>query len=197
MQNNKTHLVLDESHKVKNYQASVTRCVLRISSYPINKQILSGTPMPKNIIDIVSQFDFLHGTGLSNEIISRFNNPQENFTRLRNFFVRTKKKDLNLKKPIFIPENIKMSDGQMALYTSALDPLLRLNTQGGNLQNIARLRRSLMRLIAISSNPQITFQRWLHEDIDAELPDNVDSKIVGQISSEGYSHKLKERLLLD
>ena len=31
-----------------------------------------------------------------------------------------------------------MSDGQMALYTSALDPLLRLNTQGGNLQNIAR-----------------------------------------------------------
>ncbi len=194
LQNNKTHLVLDESHKVKNYQASVTRSVLRLSSYPINKQILSGTPMPKSITDIVSQFDFLHGAGLSNEIISTYSNAQDNFSRLRNFFVRTKKKDLKLKKPIFIPENIKMSDGQMALYTSALDPLLRLNTQGGNLQNIARLRRSLMRLIAISSNPQITFQRWLHEDIDAELTDNVESKIVEQIISEGYSNKIKRAI---
>ena len=192
LQNNNTHLILDESHKIKNREALVTRSVLQISSYPVKKQILSGTPMPKGIEDIISQFEFLHDTGLSDEVFNNYQDSDENLLNLRKYFVRTKKNELGLKKPKIIPINVEMSKAQMALYSYAMSPLLRLSSNIGNFQNIARLKRSLIRLIAISSNPQITFQRWLGEDIDAELTDMVEDSIVNEIISEGFSNKVKK-----
>ena len=52
-------VVLDESSKIKNPQAKITKKLLKISSSIKYKYILSGTPITNNPVDIYSQLYFL------------------------------------------------------------------------------------------------------------------------------------------
>jgi SNF2 family DNA or RNA helicase len=60
------HLVLDESHRMKAGMGSQRgAALLRVSSLPVRRDILSGTPMPQDADDLASQLAFLWpGQGL-------------------------------------------------------------------------------------------------------------------------------------
>ena len=65
-----THLVLDESHRMKaGWQSQRGAFFLRTADDPIRRDILTGTPMPQAASDMKSQLDFL---GLGMVMASRF-----------------------------------------------------------------------------------------------------------------------------
>lgn len=55
----KCAIVVDESLKIKNYEAKRTKRLLELSKYVEYKLVLNGTPITRNLLDIWSQFEFL------------------------------------------------------------------------------------------------------------------------------------------
>ena len=56
-----THLYLDESHRIKRgADGAISLAILSISHLPVSKLIMSGTPMPQAIGDLVPQFSYLY-----------------------------------------------------------------------------------------------------------------------------------------
>lgn len=66
-------IVIDESIKIKNYNAKRTRRILELSKKAKYKLILNGTPITRNILDIWAQMEFLSHKIL-NMNISEFKN---------------------------------------------------------------------------------------------------------------------------
>jgi hypothetical protein len=52
-------MIVDESLKIKNFEAKRTKRVLRLGNKCEYKLILNGTPISRNILDLWSQFEFL------------------------------------------------------------------------------------------------------------------------------------------
>lgn len=52
-------MILDESHRIKNMRAKITKSILRFISTPY-KLILSGTPITKDELDLWPQYQFLN-----------------------------------------------------------------------------------------------------------------------------------------
>ena len=125
---NDVHIVLDESHKIK---AALTRgnrkpgirgaAVLRVSMFSSRRDILSGTPMPHGIMDIVSQAEFLYPFCGFQEILEiNEHNPGK---PLQGLFARTTKEDLEHLLPNTNSKKIPVPMGiaQMAFYQTVVD----------------------------------------------------------------------------
>ena len=183
---NRVHLVLDESHRMKgglNVRRGVV--LLNSASLPVRRDILSGTPMPQSPVDLQAQLDFLWpGTGLGLQIDTGYS-PR---SVIGNLYVRTTKADLGLPpaKRRFIP--VDMSRGQAALYAVVKDEFLRnySSLQTGSGINLERARRSVMRLLQLSANPVIAVKSIV------ENTTNIDSGILQQVIDEGPSRKMVE-----
>lgn len=183
---NPTHVVLDESHRMKaGWGSQRGAFLLNISGLPIRRDILSGTPMPQAASDMESQLDFLwpgHGFGLE---ISQGKAPRE---VLGNLYVRTTKKELGLPKAERHFIDVPMSDGQLALYSVVRNEFLReyskrLSPGMGDAQFL-RARRSVMRMLQLSVNPALALSAMGNDDIE------IDSGIVDRVLEEGHSAKM-------
>lgn len=182
-----THLVLDESHRMKaGWHSQRGSFFLRIAADPVRRDILTGTPMPNAASDIESQLDFLwpgHGYGLD---ISNGKSPRE---VLGNLYVRTTKKELDLPeaKRHFI--DIKMDPGQLALYSIVRNEFLRNYSKqissGLSDARFLRARRSVMRLLQLSVNPALALSAMAYDDT------KLSSAIIDQVLEEGYSAKMR------
>ncbi len=178
------HLVLDESHRVKG-GTSVKRGIvlLNAASLPVRRDILSGTPMPQSSNDLRSQLDFLWpGAGLGIQIAA--GKPPR--VVISNLYVRTTKKELSLP-PVtrhFIP--IEMGRGQRALYAVIRSEVLRdlSSLKAGSGVDVIKARRSVMRLLQLSSNPVLAASAMLN---DAPY---IDSGIMQQVLDDGPSPKM-------
>ncbi|MCY3554088.1 MAG: DEAD/DEAH box helicase [Gemmatimonadetes bacterium] len=181
-----THLILDESHRMKaGWQSQRGSILLNIASLPERRDILTGTPMPQDARDIESQLDFLwpgHGLGLE---ILQGKSPRE---VLGNLYVRTTKSELGLPsvRKHFI--DIDMQPGQLALYSIVRNEFLRdysrKLSQGFASAQFLRARRSVMRLLQLSVDPILALNAMASEDFE------VESSIVDQVLEEGNSAKM-------
>ena len=188
MARNPVHLVLDEAHRIKAGLASMRGAfLLNIAALPVRRDILTGTPMPQDATDIASQLNFLWpGQGLDLQI--RRGTAPRNV--LGNLYVRTTKKELGLPPAKRHFYNIDMEPGQKALYSVVRSEALRQLTKAvgrgrsGGPDYIAA-RRSVMRLLQISSNPTLALQGMLGNDL------NVDSGIVDTVLEEAQSAKMR------
>jgi len=182
-----THLVLDESHRMKAGWASQRGAfLLGIAALPIRRDILSGTPMPQSASDIESQLEFLWpGQGLGREI-ALGKSPR---SVLGNLYVRTTKKELGLPKAIRHFPNVEMGDAQLALYSIVRDEFLRnyakVATEGLNEVQLLKARRSVMRLLQLSVNPTLALNSMANDDIA------ISSSIVDAVLEEGHSPKMR------
>ena len=118
--NNPTHLILDESHRIKGgikssgIPAKIATKILGFSMFIERKDILSGTPMPLNHNDLISQMEFLYpNVGLKEKILE---NPTAPGATIKGVFVRTTKSELNLPKPVENHISQEMSELQAAFY---------------------------------------------------------------------------------
>jgi len=182
-----THMVLDESHRMKaGWESQRGSFLLSISSIPIRRDILSGTPMPQGPSDIASQLEFLwpgHGLGAK---VERGIAPR---TVLGSLYARTTKQELGLRTPKRIPYDIGMKPGQLALYaivrSEALRQVSQAMTRRGDQSILLRARRSVMRLLQLSSNPLLALSGMANDDVPLE------TGIVEQVIEEGHSSKVE------
>lgn len=182
-----THIVLDESHRMKAGWASQRGAfLLGVAALPIRRDILSGTPMPQAASDIESQLDFLWpGQGLGREIA--LGKPPRQV--LGNLYVRTTKKELGLPKAKRHFPDVEMGSGQLALYSIVRDEFLRNYaksvTKGLSEGQLLKARRSVMRLLQLSVSPTLALNAMANDDID------VSSAIVDAVLEEGHSPKVQ------
>jgi len=182
-----THMVLDESHRMKaGWESQRGSFLLSISSIPIRRDILSGTPMPQGPSDIASQLEFLwpgHGLGAK---VERGIAPR---TVLGSLYARTTKQELGLRTPKRIPYDVSMKPGQLALYaivrSEALRQVSQAMTRRGDQSVLLRARRSVMRLLQLSSNPLLALSGMANDDVPLE------TGIVEQVIEEGHSSKVE------
>jgi SNF2 family DNA or RNA helicase len=145
-----TFMFLDESHRIKKGLGGVwASTVLRLSHLPCAKLILSGTPLPNAISDLVPQFRFLY-PGVPTDQNSA---P----SLVRPIFVRTTKAELGLppvsRKMVAVP----MRPKQRNLYELLRSEKAR-QLEGLTLTDRNRLRafgRAVMRLLQLISNPAL------------------------------------------
>lgn len=182
------HLILDESHRMKAGMGSQRGSVLlNVSSLPVRRDILSGTPMPQAPSDLQSQLDFLWpGSGLGLKIGQGIPPRQV----LGNLYVRTTKEELGLEKPKRHFIHSEMNPGQQALYaivrSEALKQLSLLKTE--NRFDVYKARRSVMTLLQLSANPIVAL-RAMSEDGNLAA---IGSGIIDKVVEEGASRKMRD-----
>ena len=158
--NNLVHLVLDESHKIKGAIKSsgkpskAAAAILRISSFAFRKDILSGTPMPLNEYDLISQVEFLYPfCGLKEKIEKSHHSPGKPISGI---FTRTTKGELDLPEVQNKYTSVEMSRAQGAFYELVVDhyktELLGLppNTV------FDKARKAIVRIMRLSVDPYNT-----------------------------------------
>jgi SNF2 family DNA or RNA helicase len=148
-----TFMVLDESHRMKRgVEGKHGRTLLALSHLPRNKLILSGTPMPNSLADLVPQFDFLYP-----EIRSAEEDVKE---LIQPVYVRTTKPQLGLDPVTPIKVAIPMSPAQRKLYELLKSETAREFADIRSSDRIAlrRIGHSVMRLLQLVSNPALLTQ---------------------------------------
>jgi SNF2 family DNA or RNA helicase len=181
------HLVLDESHRMKAGLGSQRGSVLlNLSSLPVRRDILSGTPMPQGPSDLQSQLDFLWpGAGLGLQILRGVAPRQV----LGNLYVRTTKSELGLPRPRRDYIHVEMNNGQQALYAIVRSELLRqLSSFKSNSRiDVSAARRSVMTLLQLSTNPILALRAMSESRETTE----ITSGVIAAVVEEGPSQKMR------
>ncbi len=164
LQNYKIMLVLDESHYVKKFEGGKwSETILALSQFAKRRTILTGTPMPNNLLDLWTQITFLwpEKNLLGEKAWFKYNIESSDIedikSKLRPLFCRIKKKDLNLPKPIYVRHKIPMKLYQKNIYdaieTKILSEIIKLPEDRVALREWRRAK--IIRLIEAASNPAL------------------------------------------
>jgi SNF2 family DNA or RNA helicase len=181
-----THLVLDESHRMKAGEFSQRgSTMLGIAHLPKRRDILSGTPMPQGPYDLQAQLNFLWPGGGFASRIQRGESPG---TVIRNLFTRTTKEELKLPKVNRHFIKVTMTKEQAALYGIVKSETLRQlsSFRNGHGRNIIKARKSVMRLLQLASNPILAL-RSIADDIQFR-----EHPLVGALIQNPVSPKIDE-----
>lgn len=157
-------VVLDESHYIKNFQEGKwVSAVLDIAPYAKRKIILTGTPVPNNLLDLWSQFTFLDPSenilGSRNIYKKNVDNYDNNLIgeKLLPYYRRIKKDDLNLPIPNFKIIKVNPKPLQKKIYNIIRRNILSFT--GYNLREKKYLREiqkaKIVRLMQVASNPKL------------------------------------------
>jgi SNF2 family DNA or RNA helicase len=144
-----TFMYLDESHHIKGGKA-LGAAVLSLSHLPQSKLIMSGTPLPNAMTDLITQFDFLYP-----EIKSHENTVE---ALIKPIYVRTTKKELKLPEVKRRLVRIPMTTEQTHLYDLLSSETARQASsflKARDRNNLRRIGRSVMRLLQLVSNPSL------------------------------------------
>lgn len=173
----KVHVYLDESHRIKSGIAKQTaRAALALSCLPVGKLIMSGTPMPQSIDDLLPQFAFLYP-----EITADADTVVE---LIRPIYVRTNKTELGLPPVTRIMAQLPMAPMQNELYKLMKFEVAREAASALSIRNKQAFRalgRSVARLLQFVSNPAL-----LSAELSFAHPDLLAAAL-----SEGDGPKLK------
>jgi len=147
----KVHVYLDESHRIKSgTEKQTARAALSLAHLPVGKLIMSGTPLPQALSDLIPQFTFLYP-----EIPATADTVME---LVKPIYVRTNKAELGLPPVTRFSVPLTMAPMQNELYKLMRSELAReaasaLKTP--NRQVFRRLGRSVARLLQFVSNPSL------------------------------------------
>lgn len=180
LKRNKTMVVVDEAHRIKNPEGVWGRSVTEISKEAVSRVILTGTPVPNGYQDIFNLYKFIYPFKFKEilkfhyhnlEDMTNNNSPesqrvQELKDNISPYFIRIKKKDLNLP-PIeekYIP--VEMDSHQREIYDfieSQYLPHFKENNSA-TVKDILN-RAKLIRLRQASTNPSL-LSRTLRDSLE-------------------------------
>lgn len=179
---NDVHIVLDESHKIK---SAITRgnkkpgvrgaAVLRIGMFSSRRDILTGTPMPHGIMDVVSQTEFLYPFCGFREILEL--NEYNPGKPLQGLFARTTKEDLEHLLPDTRSKKIDVPMGiaQMAFYQTVVDFYSR-EFRNLPLNTITKkVNKAIKRIIELSVDPYNVITKIEEEEENTRLARFISS----------------------
>ena len=159
-----THLVLDEAHRIKRgWSGEWGAACLRLAFLARRRDVLTGTPAPNRLRDLVPLVDFCW-PGQTSAVFSRSASadspPAAEIAavarRIRPLFVRTNKGELGLPPPKISVVQITMGPLQKEIYDA-----LRHRFAGKALlsrsdeTNLAQMGRMVMYLLEAASNPAL------------------------------------------
>lgn len=184
-----THLVLDESHRIKaGMQSMRGDTLLRMAHLPVRRDILSGTPITHSQVDICPQFDFLWpGQRLGSTAVTSANINGV----IRPLYVRTTKSELHLPPVRKEAVTIDMSPSQLALYGMMRKEVLSQRVQIESRRSLRSARRSVMNLLQASSNPILVVPKLMESAGDSvQCRDAKMDAVVQDIIAEFDSPKI-------
>jgi hypothetical protein len=143
-------LFLDESHRIKRgFTGIIGNNLLSASELPRTKLIMSGTPMPNDIADLVPQFRFLFPEIPADETTVE--------VVIKPVYVRTTKKELKLPPVKHVLKRVPLRPAQYELYELLPSEIAR-QTKNISIRDRMLLRRagqSALRLLQLVSNPAL------------------------------------------
>lgn len=172
----RVHLFLDESHRIKSGPPRpISTSVLSFSQLAVSKLIMSGTPMPQAVDDLLPQFSFLFPEvpAIADNVIDR----------IRPIYVRTNKAELGLREPTVQEKSVEMTALQSELYGYLKSETARQAAAYLNDRNRGAFRslgRSVTRLLMFVSHPAL-----LAREIDIAKPG-----LLSAVLTEGRGPKL-------
>ena len=169
LERNKTMLVVDEVHRMKNPLSQTSIAIRKFGDIPNAKMLLTGTPMPNGYEDLFTQFSFLwpnHKTiGFTYDQLKNFSKagPDSLYAKpsietlqqnIAPYFVRITKKMLQLPPPEEpIIETIKLTEKEQELYD--LINQSKINIDPNDITSIRLLRAKVIRLMQVTTNPKL------------------------------------------
>lgn len=169
------HIFLDESHRIKGASNITTEAVLGFSHLAKSKLIMSGTPMPQSISDMIPQIRFLFPEiRVSSENVMNIIKP---------IYVRTTKQELGLPDITNRTVQLPMDPIQRRVYDLIRSEIIRNATQtlrSKDRQAFRELGKSIVRALQITSNPALLAKEisFAHSDALADaLKEGKGSKI--------------------
>ena len=188
-------IVLDESHKIKNPEAQVTKAILSVRHLSKKNIIITGTPVANKPEDLWTQFYFLDGGSLLGKSYSRFKEKygieigmgkntidMENLLQLQkritNFAIRRTKSTANLDLPPknFFEEYVFLNGKQKELYDKLREELfVEIRNSEGNqiIDQSDNILKKLLRLTQIASNPGLIDEDYIETPAKFECLDKL------------------------
>ncbi|MGW9466682.1 DEAD/DEAH box helicase [Brucella cytisi] len=163
----RTFVFLDESHRIKSGVSGASgRSVIELAHLPVGKLIMSGTPMPQSVSDLIPQFQFLYPeVRVGEDTVVDLVQP---------IHVRTNKKQLGLPEVTRNLVLLPMAPVQRELYELmrlevAREASALLDAHGR--QTFRALGRSVSRLLQFVSNPSLLAAQigFAHHDLLAAV----------------------------
>ena len=141
---NNVFLFLDESHYIKTYGSIRTSAALSIAHLPKAKLIMTGTPLPNSLEDLVPQFNFIYP-----EINSNVENIVD---KIRKVYVRTPRNLLKIPDGTFTPVAIPLGEPMRKLYRVFRKDVIS-NLEYHTAIEIKKIKQSVMLILQLISNP--------------------------------------------
>jgi SNF2 family DNA or RNA helicase len=144
---NRVHVFLDESHRIKRRASLSTEAVLSMCHLAVSKLIMSGTPMPQSAADLVPQFTFLFPEVAVDESTV--------VEAIQPIYVRTTKAELRLPPLTHNVKTVPMDPLQARVYQLMKSQLARdaSNLTRQDRASFRALGRSVIRVMQLVSNP--------------------------------------------
>ena len=197
--------ILDESHKIKNPDAALTRTFLDLSSLFTRRVIMTGTPAANRPYDIWSQIRFLDGGKALGDTFEAFKQEMDLpgrtadaatygsrlatiHDRLAEFAVRETKDTagIHLPEKTITAHEVELPAWQMAKYVAYRDELAyEYETDGvPEVDDVESVLKRLLRLVQCASNPALIDGRYDQEPgkyrvlLDMCREFTADSKVI-------------------
>jgi SNF2 family DNA or RNA helicase len=162
----KTHVVLDESHRIKAGRGGVfATAALELSDAAVRRDLLSGTPMPNAPEDLRSQIEFLWpGQRILPDERVLADSPVEQLSKVqecvRPFYARTTKEELKLPELTVRRVPVQLGPLQRELYDLLRSEAKRLaaGMSVADRRFLRALGSHVMRLLEAATNPLLLAQ---------------------------------------
>lgn len=200
LKSKKMAIVLDESHKIKNPSAKITKTIFSLRDYAFKHIIISGTPIANAPEDLWAQFKFLDGGTLLGNDFEYFKDKfgvrihggkseysEKKLTELKekiiSFAIRRTKEFAtpNLPKKCFKKIRIEMSPIQNKMYCDLKKELfIEIVNMQGNLviDESNNILKKLMRLNQIASNPFLIDKSYIETPAKYNEIDRLVDEII-------------------
>ena len=184
MRGSRFMMIVDESHNIKRHDGQRATALHRIAPYAKSRMILTGTPMPKGLNDLWSQFTFLYP---DNSLLLtwkqyewRCKSPdafEAISSEVRPYFVRISKDMLNLPKPVFnsanangMPTMVQMGAVQRRIYdTIAMKVRDNMGQFRDDVVALEKFRKNAMiYLIEAATDPSLLTKDTTYQDDDID-----------------------------
>ena len=201
---NNTHLILDESHRIKGgirknplNESKSGRKILEVSFYATRRDILSGTPIPQDIYDLITQMEFLYPMcGFEEQLKESDDRGAGNL--ISGLWTRTTKEELkeSLPETIFHPtKEVPMKNYQAVFYEMVVNKYREEYLKLKNITHFEDIRKAVKRLIKLTVDPH-DLAIDLSKDRDSfarKFRNSDESKILDKVEKEGVlSSKMEE-----
>lgn len=199
-----TFLCLDESQRIKNPVSKTFESLLKIADRAKRRVLLSGTPAPRDMADLWSQFRVLDGgerlgrsyyrwlesvaelgTKYSDFAVKGFRAGavEEVMARAHEVMLRRRKEEVtNLPEKLFVNRYVPLRGDQMTQYEEIREELLlRMRTSDGKqfTREITNLLEQYLRAVQVASNPRLLDPEWKGDPVKfLELDAIVDEVVV-------------------